>query len=752
MRRTGTTLWRALLFAAAAAVVASSPPPAAAHPEYLRSDPPAGGVVEASPQSVTITFTEPVENRLLEVIVLSEGGQRVDRGDGRRLESARQVQTSVGILRDGGYSVRWRALGYDGHIVGGVFSFGVGRPPLDPPPQGPTRNPLPDALIRWVALLSGAALVGGILFRQLVLAPLTRAGALTAESAQHADHRVLTVVWAGFAVFLGASVALVAAQTLAAGRDGGFSRLADVLLGSRFGLLWIARMALLSVLGAVLAHIEGLRGNAGASSPRQRRAVASARADPGDRWWIAATAIAAALALPFSLGGHPAVAEPAWLAVPVDWAHRLAALAWVGGAIHFVALWAAGPLGRQVSTAVAPRFSLYSVATFAALVPTGVFSAWAYIPSPAETTESAYGITLLVKLGLAAPMAALGLWHLRATQKDGGSLRARTLLPEAALGALVLAAVGLLVNLPPGRGQSAVRDAAAASTSAAPQAARSDTLVVANNAGPYLVTMAIDAIGSRIALGLGIVDDVGRPVDDASVRVHASTEAGAGEEREFAARRLDPGRYAADLPGALGRWNARVSVARPGAQEEVAPFRFELPVSGARDILRRSDAAMNQITALRERQQVDGGSDGPIEGAYDYLAPDRMHATFRYLAAATPGAKAIAPEIVVALGQRFDRQGDTWRSEPWPDPRGFRWPAYTFAQTATDVRLIGIEEVEGGPHFVITFAESQGTRQTLWIDTESYLVRRQRMMAPGHYMNATFFDFNAPISVEPPDS
>jgi hypothetical protein len=184
----------------------------------------------------------------------------------------------------------------------------------------------------------------------------------------------------------------------------------------------------------------------------------------------------------------------------------------------------------------------------------------------------------------------------------------------------------------------------------------------------------------------------------------------------------------------------------------MAPFRFELPVSGARDILRRSDAAMNQLTGLRERQLIEGGPDGAVEGSYEYSAPDRMRVFLRSVA---PGAQSPIPaasEMVVALGQRFDRQGDTWRAEPWPDPRGFRWPAYTFAQTATDVRLIGIEELDGRPHFVVTFAEPQGIRQTLWIDTQNYLVSQQRMMAPGHYMNATFYDVNEAISVEAPDS
>jgi hypothetical protein len=156
---------------------------------------------------------------------------------------------------------------------------------------------------------------------------------------------------------------------------------------------------------------------------------------------------------------------------------------------------------------------------------------------------------------------------------------------------------------------------------------------------------------------------------------------------------------------------------------------------------------------LRERQNIEGGPDGPIEGLYEYAAPDRMRVVIRSLESVGQTAAPAPPtEMVVALGQRFDRQGEAWRAEPWPDPRGFRWPVYTFAQTASDVRLIGIEELGSRPYFVVTFAEPQGIRQTLWIDTEDYLIRQQRMMAPGHYMNATFYDANAAISVEAPDS
>src|SRR5204862_8276217 len=128
-------------------LLALQPATAFAHPEVLRSDPSAGGIVDAAPPVVTITFTEPVESRLLDITVVSESGSRIDLGDARRLDDGRQVQVGLGGASHGGYVVRWRAIGLHGHILAGAVNLGARRAPPAQPPH-PARAPPPPPLPR----------------------------------------------------------------------------------------------------------------------------------------------------------------------------------------------------------------------------------------------------------------------------------------------------------------------------------------------------------------------------------------------------------------------------------------------------------------------------------------------------------------------------------------------------------------------------------------------------------------------------
>ena len=73
-------------------------------------------------------------------------------------------------LAKGAYTVRWHAMSGDGHVVSGVFTFGV-RANAPPPTEafgasGPTRS---EDVVRWLYFLALALLVGGLGFRLLVL-------------------------------------------------------------------------------------------------------------------------------------------------------------------------------------------------------------------------------------------------------------------------------------------------------------------------------------------------------------------------------------------------------------------------------------------------------------------------------------------------------------------------------------------------------------------------------------------------------
>ena len=75
-------------------------------------------------------------------------------------------------LPRGAYTVRWHVLSADGHVVSGVWTFGV-RVKAPPPTEafgagGPTRT---EHVVRWLYFLSFAVLIGSLGFRRHPRAP-----------------------------------------------------------------------------------------------------------------------------------------------------------------------------------------------------------------------------------------------------------------------------------------------------------------------------------------------------------------------------------------------------------------------------------------------------------------------------------------------------------------------------------------------------------------------------------------------------
>src|SRR5262249_23735954 len=80
------------------------------------------------------------------------------------------ITAPVRTLPKGAYTVRWHALSADGHVVSGVWTFGV-RVPAPPPTEafgagGPTTT---EHVVRWLYFLSFALVIGALGFRLLCL-------------------------------------------------------------------------------------------------------------------------------------------------------------------------------------------------------------------------------------------------------------------------------------------------------------------------------------------------------------------------------------------------------------------------------------------------------------------------------------------------------------------------------------------------------------------------------------------------------
>jgi copper transport protein len=114
-----------LVLASVSFAAALVPSAALAHAELLGTVPGADEVVQESPDTITLTFSEPVSVSLGGVRVYAPDGSRADDGEAEARSS--RVSVPVRASARGTYAASWRVLSADGHAVSGAFVFHVGE-------------------------------------------------------------------------------------------------------------------------------------------------------------------------------------------------------------------------------------------------------------------------------------------------------------------------------------------------------------------------------------------------------------------------------------------------------------------------------------------------------------------------------------------------------------------------------------------------------------------------------------------------
>jgi len=103
--------------------------PGEAHAALVSSVPAQRQTVTSSPPRVRLTFNERLEPAFTRVSVWDASGQQVDLKDGAvDPGNSKVVTVSLPPLRPGRYTVRYRVLSVDGHIVEASFLFSVAPP------------------------------------------------------------------------------------------------------------------------------------------------------------------------------------------------------------------------------------------------------------------------------------------------------------------------------------------------------------------------------------------------------------------------------------------------------------------------------------------------------------------------------------------------------------------------------------------------------------------------------------------------
>jgi copper transport protein len=403
------------------------PASAFAHASITTSYPAYRERLASSPRDVILRFDQSVTALPHSIVVLTRDGKNVA-APARAIPAKNAIVARLPRLPRGPYTVRWQAMSNDGHVVSGVYTFGVRvRAPLVTDAvgaQGPTRT---EDLVRWVYFLGIALVVGGAGFRLLVVrGPLP----------SRAERRFYWVTGIGVVVLLEAGIVafLLRAEDALQLPFGRFlyGDLSPISGGTRFGTAFIAMELGFAFVSALLflAWLTDVRALL---------------------WPVLVAGLVLASGL--SLSGHSAAdAGHSWLSELADWVHLSAATLWIGGLVQLAAVvWPAAPELRRTAFL---RFSRLATVLIALLLAAGTYLSILRLPHVHDLWTTGYGHVLLVKLSLVALALAWGAVHhflaVPKIEQPGvvGRL-SRSLVGESAVAMAVLLLAAVLVDSRP---------------------------------------------------------------------------------------------------------------------------------------------------------------------------------------------------------------------------------------------------------------------------------------------------------------
>jgi len=309
--------------------------------------------------------------------------------------------------------------------------------------------------VRTVHFAAAVSLTGVFAFACLIAGPAFRNSGARLADAGELRRRLAWLCWASLAVLVASGAAwLIAVAARMSGRplDAVISQgvLAIVLLRTRFGEDWLARLVLAGLLSLCLAT-------------RRFRYPGGSAAAAWSGFGLSALVLGALV-----WAGHGAadlgVAGDVHLAADV--LHMLAAGVWLGALVPLALLLAeARRAGDRrwatIARAATVRFSAVAVASVATLLASGIVNTWFLAGSVPALVGTDYGRLLLLKIGLFVAMllvAAVNMLRLSPRLIDWASTRLprtiaqlrRNALVESGIGLGVLAIVGVLGILVPG--------------------------------------------------------------------------------------------------------------------------------------------------------------------------------------------------------------------------------------------------------------------------------------------------------------
>jgi copper transport protein len=403
------------------------PAAASAHATLRSTTPKFGTELQRGPAQIALHFDQQVKVLPGSIKVLNGVGKQFAvqaRVDGRT------VVARVLPLKLGAYTVRWRAISADSHVVSGVWTFGVRVPaPAVANAYGAGGPTTTEHLVRWLWFLGLALTIGSLGLRVICLRGLAVPLALERRLVVASGLGAVVSLQAGIAAF---SLRAEDALQLPFGNFlyGDLSPMAATRFGQAFVVMTLGFALVLTLL--FLAWLL-------------------------DRTDLLVPAFVLSLffAGGLSWSGHDAL-DPgsSWKTAIADWVHIAAASVWIGGLATMVGLvWYGAPeLRRQVFL----NFSRMATVLIALVLAAGTYLSIVRLPHLHDLWTEGYGQVLLVKIGLVCFALLWGAFHHfviapALERADTGFLTriGRSLAGESLVGVAVLLVAAVLVDSKP---------------------------------------------------------------------------------------------------------------------------------------------------------------------------------------------------------------------------------------------------------------------------------------------------------------
>jgi copper transport protein len=408
-------------------VALAFPAAASAHATLRFTTPAFGTELQRGPAQVGLHFDQ-------QVTVLP-GSIMVMNGVGKQFAlpahtEGRTVVAGVRPLKLGAYTVRWRAISADSHVVSGVWTFGVRVPaPAVANAYGAGGPTTTEHIVRWLWFLGLALTIGALGMRVICLRGLAVPRAL--------ERRIAVASGLGAAISLHAGIAAFSLRA----EDALQLPFGDFLYGdlspmaaTRFGRAFVV-MTLGFALVLALLYLSWLL----------------------DRTELLLPAFVLSLLFAggLSWSGHDAL-DPgsSWKTAIADWVHIGAASVWIGGLATLVGLvWYGAPeLRRQAFL----NFSRMATVLIALVLAAGTYLSIVRLPHLHDLWTESYGRVLLIKIGLVCFALTWGAFHHFVVapaleRADTGFLTrlGRSLAGESLVGVAVLLVAAVLVDTKP---------------------------------------------------------------------------------------------------------------------------------------------------------------------------------------------------------------------------------------------------------------------------------------------------------------